>query len=143
VADQGKTLRFIAPQQMRPDGEELAKFIKQGHWAEIPAWSSSYGPGGERSVVLTCLKNQCRALMFRQWLVEQYISFFDLFGTRLGKIPPVVWLTLSGVVGKLMMEKIWSPKPNQAQAKSPNAARAHEARRNALRQAAAQIAKKE
>lgn len=48
ITDQGRSLRFLSPTEIRPIGEGWAKYIKQGDWTELVPWTSSFGPGGER-----------------------------------------------------------------------------------------------
>ncbi|KAK1921293.1 hypothetical protein DB88DRAFT_500282 [Papiliotrema laurentii] len=90
ITDQGRSLRFLSPTEIRPIGEGWAKYIKQGDWTELVPWTSSFGPGGERA-----------------WLVERYISFFEST-TGFRSVPAVVWMFISGVLGKILLEWMWT-----------------------------------
>jgi hypothetical protein len=43
------------------------------------------------------------------WIVEKYIRLFELTGPFTKNVPPIVWLFVSGVIGKILTDLFFPP----------------------------------
>jgi len=111
VTDNGATLRFLSPPQIKADGERWANWIKSGKWILMEPWKSGFGPDGSRCVYETppspfiwpCFHVE-PILTRRAWIIESYIQFFEFISPHVVNIPSIVWLFLTGALGKFVMD---------------------------------------
>ena len=48
LADRGKTLRFLSPNQVRLDVDAMRNWLKDKAYTDHQPWNSSFAPGGSK-----------------------------------------------------------------------------------------------
>ncbi|KAG5634531.1 hypothetical protein H0H81_001639 [Sphagnurus paluster] len=92
LRNRGQSLRFYRPHQLRMNSEAMRKFLQHDDWRHTPAWSSIYGPGGEREYVLN-------------FLAVVFTKFYD----TMIMIPRWMMFILSGGIASVMINLLHKP----------------------------------
>ncbi|TFK22356.1 hypothetical protein FA15DRAFT_681740 [Coprinopsis marcescibilis] len=93
--DNGQTLYFFRPGNMRINDDALREFLKTEGYLQIPPWSSIWAPGGEREWLLD---------IFAVWMAKGY--------TTMNRIPRWFLLLGSGGLASVLLSFLHK-KPQQ------------------------------
>lgn len=98
LADRGKTLRFLGPNEVRLDVDAMRNWLKDKAYLDHQSWNTSFAPGGSNEWVLDYL--------------TQTLSFIYGLTTR---VPRVVLILATGAIGSFLVQflhKGMAPKPD-------------------------------
>ena len=83
----GRELRFLAPNQISLEPENLHKFLKVKGWNEVPVWDGPFAPGGD---------------------LETYVKVYANWSTKvynvISLIPKWLFLVASGGVAGIIIQ---------------------------------------
>ena len=109
LADRGKSLRFLSPNEVRLDVDAMRNWLKDKTYTDHQPWNTSFAPGGSKFVSLSSFTYALKAsdvilLRNSEWVMDYLALLLSFVYGQTMKVPRVVLILATGTIGTFLVQ---------------------------------------